>query len=58
MSQLTQGQPVAITAGQHAGKRAFFDKPSARGAEWCFVSFTSGLLAGAQVKVSEIQAIH
>lgn len=58
MSNFTQGQQVAITTGQHAGKRAFFNKPSSRGADWCFVSFTSGLLAGAQVKVSDIQAIH
>jgi len=52
-----QGQPAAITTSQHAGKRAIFSKPSSHGAGRCFASFTSGLLAGAQVKVSDIQAI-
>lgn len=56
VAQFEHAQEIVVIAGNHAGKKGWFNKLSGRGGrgEYCFIWFKTANMSGAHVKLSEI----
>lgn len=59
MTNYTKGQEVLIKTGSYAGETAWFMDYSRRTSDktWCFIQLKRPNYKGAQLKVSDIEAV-